>query len=111
MLNLCFSRGIREVTSVTRSENKIIEEGAAQEKVVQAEDLEILAEEIEGMMFIEGAETELELRKDPQESANGQNLERRLLNLIGKWDLKLMAAGTTANEVNGQERARNFSSM
>ena len=103
MLKTCFSRGIREVTTVVRSKKEKILEVAAQEKVIKAEDSAIVAEEIEHVPVIGEADEEPQIPEDPQEGENGHYLERRFLNLTEKWDFKAMTAGPAVNVVTGRE--------
>ena len=50
--------------------------------------------------------TEPQLPEDPQEGANGHNTERRFLNLIKKWDFKVIAAGIAPTKVTGRKSAK-----
>ena len=60
------------------------------------------------MPVTEAADAEPQIQEDTHECANGHNRERSFLNLIEKWDFKVIVAGTAVNVVTGLESLKIF---
>ena len=80
---------------------KKISEGAAREKPIKTGIVGIGAEKKEGVSVTGEADREPQIPDNPQKGANGHISERSFLNLIEKWDFKVVAVGTTVNKVTG----------
>ena len=63
----------------------------------------IWVEKIEGSSLTGEANTEPQLLQQPQECANGHNLEKSFMSLIEKWEFKVRGAGTALNVLTGQK--------
>ena len=105
MLDLCPSHGLREVTTLFRSEEETIREGKTQEEAIKADKMWFELEKFGGLEVMRKAETEFQLHEEPQEGKNDDNLENVFLNLIEKCNLEMIADGNADTNVTGQTRA------
>ena len=95
----------RELKTVVQLEQEKVFWGAPQEKVTKTEVLGIRLEEKEGVPVTGQADAEPQLAEDLQKGANGHNLERNFLHLIGKSDFEVIAARSVVTVVTALKSA------